>query len=397
MRGNAGGMQSAHRRMTEDREDNPQRGAWRRNGRQVRVAIVAEQLRRRVPGGIGTYIKGLVMGLTAIATRGEAVPEVTLVASRPPHGEDPLRALGLPVLTSAIPGPLMVRAWMLGIMRGPRGFDILHSASMASPPGGFEVRVMTVHDLAWRKFPDAFPPRGQRWHERALARAISSGTSFVVPSDAVAQDLLDVGVGEGRVTVVGEGSDHLPSPDGQAASALLARLGVPEIEGGYILAVGTLEPRKNLQRLIEAYSMSHDRLPVPWPLVVVGPSGWGPGVVPAPGVFLAGSVDDATLAGLYAGARLLAYVPLAEGFGLPPVEAMRAGLPVLASPVPSTAGAAFEVDPLDVHAIADGLVAVSSDESLRESLRQAGRLRAAGCTWEAAARRHLHAWDAAMP
>jgi glycosyltransferase involved in cell wall biosynthesis len=175
---------------------------------------------------------------------------------------------------------------------------------------------------------------------------------------------------------------------------LLDRLGV---RTDFLLTVGTLQPRKNLRRLIEAYALARHELPEPWPLVVVGTKGWGEGVdaadVPA-GVVLAGEVRGAELSGLYRKARCLAYVPLVEGFGLPPVEAMRECTPVVASPVPSTKGAALEVDPLDVGAMAKALVRASSDDRLRSELVTAGLLRAGELTWEAAARAHVDVWQA---
>ena len=156
------------------------------------------------------------------------------------------------------------------------------------------------------------------------------------------------------ITVIPMGSDHLPPPDPAAATAHLSRLG---IHGPFLLSVGTLEPRKNQARLIEAYGRIRSSLPEPWPLVMVGPTGWGeqvmtdhrrgPGRPGAP----AGSCPR-----FYDMARLLAYVPIIEGFGLPPVEAMAFGCPVVASPLPSTAGAAFEVDPHDTESIAQGIL-----------------------------------------
>jgi glycosyltransferase involved in cell wall biosynthesis len=153
-----------------------------------------------------------------------------------------------------------------------------------------------------------------------------------------------------------------------------------------------LEPRKNLPRLLAAYRAARPRLPEPWPLVVVGPAGWGDALAPEAGVVLAGVVPAAVLAGLYGRARLVAYVPLLEGFGLPAVEAMYACAPVVASPMPSTKGAALEVDPRDTDAIADALVQVGGQEGVRSQLVTAGVLRSSELTWEAAARRHVELW-----
>jgi alpha-1,3-rhamnosyl/mannosyltransferase len=250
--------------------------------------------------------------------------------------------------------------------------------------------VVTVHDLLWRRIPEAYPARGRHWHEAALVRALRRADHFVVPADVVADDLVGAGAPPDSITVIPMGSDHLPPPDADAAAAHLEQLGV---RGPFLLCVGTLEPRKNLRRLVEAYGTIRDSLPEPWPLVMVGPSGWGEQLAPTIGVVHAGPVSSSELSGLYASARLLAYVPLIEGFGLPPVEAMSVGTPVVASPLPSTAGAAFEVDPNRTESIAAGLLEVATDEATREDLIRRGAERASQLTWSSIARRHRDVWE----
>jgi glycosyltransferase involved in cell wall biosynthesis len=127
----------------------------------------------------------------------------------------------------------------------------------------------------------------------------------------------------------------------------------------------------------------------------VGPTGWGEQVNPEPGVVLAGMVSPGELSALYSMTRLLAYVPLIEGFGLPPVEAMVFGAPVVASSLPSTAGAAFEVDPRDSDSIASGLLTVATDTAVRARLELAGRHRVAELRWSTIARRHVSVWGEA--
>ena len=353
----------------------------------MRVLVVAEQLRRSVPGGIGTYVRGLLQGLEKLDGGG---PGVTLWASRPPrHGPDPLAGLGT-VVTSPLPAPVLVRAWDRGLGRPPGHADVVHATSLAVPPaGGVPLSVM-VHDLAWRHFPDAYPPRGRRWHEAALGRALRRSQLLVAPSSTVADDLLAAGAPGRRVEVVEEGCDHLAPPDDAAADALLTGLGVT---GDFLLTVSTLEPRKNLPRLLAAYAVARERLPEPWPLVVVGAAGWGPAVRPVPGVVLAGHAAGGVLTALYRRARVLAYVPLREGFGLPVVEAMACGTPTVASAVPSAGDSAVQVDPFDVGAIAAALVRAATDEATRAELVASGRARAAGLTWERTARRHVELWD----
>lgn len=414
----------------------------------VRVLIAVEQLRRSVPGGIGRYASGLLEGLAAAGAAAAAAPddeaagpdrhasgrgalEVTLLASRPsrpcwgggPHVADPLARWGLPVMTSPLPGPLLTRAWDRGLVAAPTGFDVVHSVSLASPPvrrnaapgHRREALVVTVHDLAWQAFPEATTRRGRRWHQAALRRALKRADALVTSSNAVAKELRAAGGGDGSVHVLQWGADHLPAPDRGGASALLGRLGVG---GEYLLSAGTLEPRKNLKRLITAYAAARPSLPEPWPLVVVGPRGWGDsglagdseGGLPVPeGVVAAGQVSDGVLAALYERARVFAYVPLTEGYGFPPLEAMTFGVPVvvgtgvpsvapaplasLVTPVSPEQPAALRVDPLATEAIAEALVVAAGDEVLRATLSKRGLALARSRTWLRAARQHVELWE----
>jgi len=362
----------------------------------ISVSLAVEQLRRRVPGGIGTYTRGLLKGLGELPA-GER-PRLSLVASHAPRRPDPLTSFGYPVLSSWLPGPLLTRAWDLGLARPGRGSDVVHSVSLAAPvPSSGVSLVLTVHDVAWRSMPEAYPERGRRWHEAALRRGAARAAAVIVPSEATATAVLAAGVGitDARLTVVPEGADHLDVPDEAAAQGLLERLGV---QGPYLLTVSTLEPRKNLGRLVQAYKLARPKLPEPWPLVIVGPGGWGPsassaGLRSAAGVVFAGALEGGALAAIYRGARCCAYVPIVEGFGLPVVEAMAEGTPVVSSPVPSSGGASLEVDPTDVASIAEGLVAAAGDEATRARLVSSGLARAAALRWVDAARGHLEVWE----
>ncbi|HSZ35779.1 MAG TPA: glycosyltransferase family 1 protein [Acidimicrobiales bacterium] len=366
------------------------------------VLIAVEQLRRPVPGGIGNYARGLLSGLGHLSEEGDGVA-VTLFASRPPRGApDPLAAFGRPVAVSALPGPLLTRAWDYSLLRAPSGFDVVHSVSLAAPMlqrGSGGHLAVTVHDLAWRRHPEATTRRGRRWHEAALRRARDSGAALVAPSRLVAADLVASGVDEARITVVRGGTDHLAPPDEDATTALLRRAGV---NGEFLLTVGTLEPRKNFERLVEAFRRARSQLPERWPLVIVGPTGWGHAARPpeADGVVFTGSVPDAVLSGLYRRARAFAYVPLTEGYGLPPLEAMRMGTPsVVSSEVPSVHDVgepgtppARIVDPLDIDDMAAGLVAVLTEDALRHDLAIQGSSFASARTWQAVAEAHVRLW-----
>ncbi len=350
------------------------------------VALVVEQLRRRAPGGIGTYASALAAGLAALASRPDGGPDVRLVASRwSGRGPDPLASTGWPVDASALPGPLLTRAWDRSLLRGPRGVDVVHATSLLTPPGGRLPLVVTVHDLLWRSHAETFPPRGRAWHEAALGRALRRAAAFVVPSRPVADELVAAGADPAAVTVIAHGSDHLPAADPAVERRLRARLG---LAGPFLLSVGTREPRKNLARVVAAYHRARPDLPGPWPLVVAGPHGWGAAEVDGAGVMVAGRLSGDELAAAYGACRLLCYVPLEEGFGLPPLEAMAAGAPVVASPLPSTGDAAFEVDPTDVDDIARGIVAVAVDGPVRRELVRVGSARAARHRWVDAAAAH---------
>jgi glycosyltransferase involved in cell wall biosynthesis len=368
-----------------------------------RALLVAEQLFGPVPGGVGRYVAELSKVLPPLAEAGGGA--VRWLTGR--HSPEALAAAGLdPARTTALrlPGRVLNRTWVRArLPRLPRrvlaAADLVHATSAAVPPPGAKPLVVTVHDLAFHHHPEAYPPAGRAWHEQSMRVAAAEAAMLLTPSAATAADLTELyGVEAGRIAVTPLGAGLGPA-DQPAARKLLAELGVP---GPFLLAVGTREPRKNLPRLLAAFAAAAPELPGHH-LVVVGPAGWGPGLEP-PGagarVVLAGRVPDATLAGLYELADGLAYPSLYEGFGLPVLEAMAAGTPVLTSDrssLPEVAGdAALLVDPADEQAIAAALVRLATDEALRTRLRAAGPSRAAAYTWQRCAELTWTAYERAL-
>jgi len=244
-----------------------------------------------------------------------------VLASRAPGGAgDPLEEFDQPLHTSRLPSVLLTRAWDHGLFRAPAGFDVVHSVSLASPQLRRSSPERFGRDGAR---PGVAPaPRSDDAARCTLARGGAApgqpvGGRARVPSRLVEADVLALGVAGSRVTVVPGGADHLPAPDPGATDALLRRVGV---SGDFLLTVSTLEPRKNVERLVLAFGQVRDSLPGPWPLVIVGPTGWGPepaGSPPADHVVFTGPVPGVVLSELYRRARAFAYVPLTEAMACP--------------------------------------------------------------------------------
>jgi len=263
-----------------------------------------------------------------------------------------------------------------GIARRAARLDVLHCTTFRGPARGRVPTAVTVHDLAVLRYPAAFP----RWHRlygrAGLRRVLAGADAIVAVSEFTKREVVDLAdVPAERVRVVANGVDPIFRPD-PAPRATAREASDEASRAGYVLAVATLEPRKNLERAVQAARLAGRELRV------VGARGWG-GIAVEGWV---GEVPDAELAALYRGASCVLYPSLYEGFGLPVLEAMACGTPVVTSRGTAmeevAGGAAVLVDPSDPASIADGIA--EADRRSGELVRL-GLERASGFTWDVAA------------
>jgi glycosyltransferase involved in cell wall biosynthesis len=262
---------------------------------------------------------------------------------------------------------------------GDASTDVVHGTNFVVPPTRGAARVVTVHDLTMLRYPQMVTP-ATRAYPRLVQRALRQGAWVHTPSRFVAAEVVEAfGADPARVR---------PIAHGIAAPADAK----PAYDFPYVFALGTVEPRKDLGTLVRAF----DSLAASDPdlrLVVAGASGWGadPFANAAHGerIMRLGYVDDDRRAALLAGARVFAYPSRYEGFGLPPLEAMAAGVPVVttnAGALPEVVGdAALLVEPGRPDVLAEALAEVLTDDERRAGLIERGYARAASRSWEHAA------------
>jgi glycosyltransferase involved in cell wall biosynthesis len=357
-----------------------------------RLVVLVEQLLAPVPGGTGRYTRELTAALAATAPADWVVSSV-VARHRDPSaavipGVDGPRVLG-------VSPRALTYAWERGWPLWPGG-DTVHAPTPLAPPAARRGRglVVTVHDTVPWTHPETLTKHGVNWHRKVIGRATYQADAIVVPSNAVAAELTQHAPGTARVHVVPHGVPQslATPPEQDSASRIRGRLHLPQ---RYVLAIGTVEPRKALDVLVSALA----RPDAPdLPLVVAGQPGWGgvdlvdmakrAGLAPERLVLL-GKVSDAELAVALYGASVFVMPSLAEGFGMPLLEAMAAGVPVVHSDAPAlvelAAGNGVLVRRQDPVSLAKALRSVFENEATTRTRVEAARLRASRYTWQRAA------------
>jgi len=366
------------------------------------VALHVDQLSFAAPGGIGTYIRNLAPALGRVDPTLELKPFHARFGPDARPSERWMRDLWVQELDGSIRS--LYPRWALfgrpALPASLRATDVLHATNHAAiPPAGAGQRlVVTIHDLAFERFPELFPRGWRVLYRLGLRAAVRRADAIITPSRNTAEDVLSRTEIEPSKLHVTPLAAALPTA-GLEVEAVLRRLRLPR---DYVLFVGTLEPRKNLVRLVRAYRRVA-ATGVPHALVLAGPMGWhhealmreialsGPGEV-----VLTGPLPGEDLDALYRGTAAFVYPSLYEGFGLPVLEAMARGAPTVASStssLPEVYGdAALGVDPRSIAEIAAAMERLVTDAELAGRLGSLGRARAERFTWDETARLTLEVY-----
>lgn len=361
-----------------------------------RVAVTLEQCWHEVPGGTARAALG---SIDALRTHTDL--ELIGVAARHRHLPPLPWRPSIDVRHLPLPRLALYESWHRlrrpAVQRVTGPVDVIHATGMAMPPPSAPI-VVTVHDLAFRRDPSQFTRRGVSFFGRAIDLAKRDARVVVCPSQATIDECIADGFDPERLRLVPWGIDIEPA-DAASIAGVRARLG---IDRHYVLWTGTIEPRKNLPLLLDAFAeLDTDAL-----LVLAGPQGWNENLdarVARLGerVRTVGFVDPDTLRALYAGAEVFCFPSRQEGFGLPVLEAMAQGTAVVTSADTATAEVAGEagvlVDVLDRSALVDALGSLLADDERRRSLGTAGLERARlEFTWQRTASLLAAAYDEAM-
>ena len=357
---------------------------------------MVEQSWHRVPGGTAI---ATVRIIDALARRHDI--EVIGIAARHRRSPPPHLMPSVDVKHSPLPRPALYELWHRfrrpNVHRIAGRVDVVHATGGVVPPPGSAALVVTIHDLAFLHRPGHFTRQGVRFMTRGFELTRRGADVVICPSQATASDCVARGVEPDRVRVIPWGVTTVevgPADVERVRSAY-------DLPDTFVLWVGTAEPRKNLRGLLAAM----DRTRIDAPLVLVGPDGWGTDVgelidATSHPVRRIGVVSQRDLSALYTAARVFAYPSLLEGFGMPVLEAMAQGTPVVTSSGTATeevvGDGGYAVDPRDLDGLAQRISELVSDEQRHVEVSKAARARAATFTWAATAEQTAAAYEDAL-
>jgi glycosyltransferase involved in cell wall biosynthesis len=368
----------------------------------MRIGIDIRAL-RATRTGIGRYLLKMLEALAAGDRANEYILFYNSLKGETP--DDIPTADNFKTVRIRMPNKLLNVFWAYTPLPPVESFigpvDIFHSPNFQLAPARTGASVLTVHDLVFYLHPEMAIPSSVRHYKPRIHHYFKRADMVVADSKATARDIVEhLDFPEDRIAVIYPGAITMEEASRERIETMKSRYA---IENDYILFVSCLEPRKNLARLFKAFDRSglHDQ----YQLVLAGPKGWHFRELEV----LWNSLDSRSrirwldyvpgeeLSALYSGAAFFVYPSLVEGFGLPILEAMSVGCPVLTSDVssmPEVAGeAALYVDPLDVDSIIDGLIQLASDSTLRERLSRDGRERVKLFTWDKMAKSMLGIYE----
>lgn len=357
----------------------------------LRVAMTLEQFWHRVPGGTAVAAYEMARVLTK--------HRVNLVGVAARHNA-PLHEqwTGVPVSIEQLPlpRPLLYEAWHRlrwpPVQMATGRVEVIHATTMAIPPKSAPL-VVTVHDLAWIDDPTHFTARGMRFFRRGFELVKRDADLVLCPSRTTLDACRSAGMEDARLRLIPLGVEGSSVNEADVARVRSHY----KLNSPYVMWTGTIEPRKNLKGLIEAYRSLRRDLD----LVLVGPKGWNEDLDQLvggthDGVRILGFVPDDDLGALYAGAEVFCYPSLLEGFGFPVLEAMAQGTPVVTSSGTSTEELARDagvlVDPRDSASIARGINSVLEDAAFAAKLSSAGLVRSAEYSWDRTAKLLIEAY-----
>lgn len=355
--------------------------------------------------GVGHYTLELARNLALAAP----TDSFTLVSPQPPlpSNLDALQNHSTPNLSyvNVERGALNRRWWSIGLplYLSRSSFDLFHGTNYEIPLWSRRPSVVTIHDLSLLLHPDAHERRLVRRARWRLPLMLKSASKIITPSTSVKTELCETfGINPEKVSVTPEA----PRPsfrrrEDTQVIELRRRL---DVDGDFILYVGTIEPRKNLRRLVEAFEQLLRTTSLFPKLVIAGGQGWLMDDFTSfirqkrleNRICLTGYLEDEDLCALYSSCKAFVYPSLYEGFGLPPLEAMACGAPVISSRIPSlveTVGSAARlVDPYDIDDLAKAMIEILSDEKMRERYARLSREHVQKFSWEQTALKTLEAY-----